>query len=298
MRERNPRAGKNSTIRADMFILGRDLTLWRTRVMQRFVAILLRLSARIGAMTTLAVVLLSGVLLTLGTATGATELYEATVEGDGAQLLDTPALRTAMAIRSPPVDDAITAYTTIGGPIGMTVLSGAIMTVLAIRRGSWTPVALVVLAAAGSVLITVVSKQFIGRARPPLSDAIPPYEYSDSFPSGHALNSLVLAGVITYLVMLRRRTRRTVRWTAIVAALFAITMGISRVYLGHHWLTDVLMAWLMGTLWLTVVITTHRLYLSTRPPAISRRVAGNRKDDSWVTGSQCRSEEHGWSSMR
>jgi membrane-associated phospholipid phosphatase len=272
MSEHASRTGADSHNSVDGFILGCDLTAWNSRVMQHFVAVLFRLSSRIGTGGTLTAVVLSGVLLTLGTATGATELYEATVEGDGAQLLDTPVLDAAMAIRSPPIDEALTAYTTIGGPIGMTALAGTIMTVLALRRRSWSPVVLVVLAAAGSVLITVVSKQFIGRARPPLSDAIPPYEYSDSFPSGHALNSLVLAGIIAYLVMLRRRTRQTVAWTAITAIVFAITMGISRVYLGHHWLTDVLMAWILGALWLTIVITTHRLYLTAQlAPRTSRR---------------------------
>jgi membrane-associated phospholipid phosphatase len=272
MSERAFRTGADSHNSVDGFILGRDLTAWNSRVMQHFVAVLFRLSSRIGAKVTLTAVVLSGLLLTLGTATGATELYEATVEGDGAQLLDTPVLHTAMAIRSPPIDEALTAYTMIGGPIGMSVLAGTIMMVLAIRRRSWTPVVLVVLAAAGSVLITVVSKQFIGRARPPLSDAIPPYEYSDSFPSGHALNSLVLAGIIAYLLMLRCRTRRTVAWTAVIAVVFATTMGISRVYLGHHWLTDVLMAWALGALWLIIVVTTHRLYLSAQlVPRTSRR---------------------------
>jgi membrane-associated phospholipid phosphatase len=279
MSERTPRTGAKQVIPTDRFILSRDLTSWHPRVMQRLVALLVRLSSRIGTGVTLALVLLSGVLLTLGTATGATELYEATVEGDGAQLVDMPALHAAMTVRSPPVDVALTAYTTIGGPIGMTALAGTIMIVLAIRRRSWTPVVLVVLAAAGSVLITVVSKQFIGRARPPLSEAIPPYEYSDSFPSGHALNSLVLAGIIAYLVMLRSRTRRTVAWTAVIAIVFAITMGISRVYLGHHWLTDVLMAWILAALWVTIVIISHRLHLTLKLLPADHWTTGSRKDD-------------------
>jgi membrane-associated phospholipid phosphatase len=279
MSERASRTRAKQVIPTDRFILSRDLASWRTRIMQLLVALLVRVSSRIGTGVTLVVVLLSGVLLTLGTATGATELYEATVEGDGAQLLDTPALHAAMAVRSPPIDEAITAYTTVGGPTGMSALAGVMIIVLAIRRRSWSPVVLVVLAATGSVLITVVSKQFIGRARPPLSDAIPPYEYSDSFPSGHALNSLVLAGIIAYLVMLRSRTRRTVARTAAIAIVFAITMGISRVYLGHHWLTDVLMAWILGALWLTIVITTHRLYLTLQLLPADRRTTGSRKDD-------------------
>jgi membrane-associated phospholipid phosphatase len=47
-------------------------------------------------------------------------------------------------------------------------------------------------------------------------------------------------------------------------------MGLSRVYLGHHWLTDVLCAWALALAWLTIVITTHRLLLTVR----RRRLSG------------------------
>jgi undecaprenyl-diphosphatase len=153
----------------------------------------------------------------------------------------------------------------------MPIVAGIIMLVLALRRRSWTPVILIAAAAAGSLLMTVAGKQLIGRARPPLADAVPPYEHSASFPSGHALNAVVIAGVVAYLLVLRQHSPGARMLTIAVAALFALTIGLSRVFLGHHWFTDVLAAWTLGAAWLALVITAHRLYLTTR-----RGAPGNR----------------------
>ena len=74
--------------------------------------------------------------------------------------------------------------------------------------------------------------------------------------------------------MLRQDSKRTQALTAGLTAVFAITMGMSRVYLGHHWFTDVLVAWVLGLAWLAVVITAHRLYLTTRKRIEGPEVTG------------------------
>jgi membrane-associated phospholipid phosphatase len=177
---------------------------------------------------------------------------------------DHPVLDAAKSVRSPALDVTATAYTDVGGTVGMPILALTATIVLALRRRSWTPVILIVIAAAGSLLMTIAGKQLIGRTRPALTDAIPPYEHSASFPSGHSLNSVVIAGIVAYLVILRLKSSRSRILAVILAAAFAATMGLSRVYLGHHWLTDVLAAWALGAAWLALVITAHRLYLTAR----------------------------------
>jgi len=192
------------------------------------------------------------------------EVYESVTEADGVAGLDDPVLAAAKSARSPALDMATTAYTNIGGTVGMPIIAVGIMIFLATKRRSWTPVILMLAAGLGSLVITILGKPLFGRARPDLVDAIPPYEHSASFPSGHSLNSIVIAGIVAYLIILRLKTAKARVITVLLAAAFAFTMGLSRVYLGHHWLTDVLAAWAIGIAWLTLVITAHRLYLTVR----------------------------------
>jgi undecaprenyl-diphosphatase len=74
----------------------------------------------------------------------------------------------------------------------------------------------------------------------------------------------VIAGIVAYLVILRIESRRGRVLTGVAAVFFAVTIGLSRVFLGHHWFTDVLAGWALGAAWLALVITAHRLYLTSR----------------------------------
>jgi undecaprenyl-diphosphatase len=73
--------------------------------------------------------------------------------------------------------------------------------------------------------------------------------------------------MVAYLVA-SRMTSRTGRVIWVVAAIiWALAMGLSRVFLGHHWLTDVIFAWLLGLAWLALLITAHRVHLAVWPAA-------------------------------
>ena len=126
---------------------------------------------------------------------------------------------------------------------------------------SWTPIALMAVAAAGSVAMTEAGKDLTGRARPPRGLAVPPYESTPSFPSGHTLNSTVIAILLAYLVLLHVKSRLGRVVTVTLLALYALAMGMSRVFLGHHWFTDVVAGFIAGTAWALVVILAHRLLL-------------------------------------
>ena len=209
--------------------------------------------------------LVIGGALALTFAVASAQVYDAVTDEEGVAGLDMPVLQAAMDVRSPVLNDVVTAYTDLGGVIGMPVLATLAAAAMAIAWRRWTPVVVMVVAGGGSLLLTVVGKPLVGRQRPELANAVPPYETSASFPSGHTLNATVVAGVVAYLLVLHLR-RLSARVAVILGAvLFAVTMGLSRVYLGHHWLTDVMVAWTLGLAWLTVVVVAHQVFLARWP---------------------------------
>ncbi len=191
-------------------------------------------------------------------------VYDATTESDGVAGLDQPVLDLMVTARSPGLVQVANAFTQSGGPYWMPVVTTLVICLVAWRTRSWWPLPLMIVAVSGSLLMTHVGKTVVGRDRPPLTEAVPPYESSGSFPSGHSLNSLVIAGVLAYAIVVHLVCLLARVLTVVLAAIYASAMGLSRVFLGHHWLSDVLGAWALGAAWLAVLITGHRLVVMHR----------------------------------
>lgn len=259
-----PEQGVTGEVSQDRFVAGQDLTRWKSPAGRILAGGAEKVTSLLGPYAALIITLVAGLAVALSLALVFGEVYESVTEADGVAGLDDPVLAAAKSVRSPSLDVAATAYTNIGGTVGMPLIAVGIMIFLATKRRSWTPVILMLAAGLGSLVITLLGKPIFGRSRPDIADAIPPYEHSASFPSGHSLNSIVIAGIVAYLIILRLKTTKARVITVLVASVFAFTMGLSRVYLGHHWLTDVLAAWAIGIAWLALVITAHRLYLTAR----------------------------------
>ena len=244
----------------------RDLAEWPTRTGRWFVALVAGVVTLLArgwhwslANLALVITVVVGGVVVLGATVLAAEVYEAVVDSEGLAALDQPVLDAAVSTRAPTSEAWVTHFTHLGGTIGMPVIAVVVVAVLALKRRSWLPVLLMGVAAAGSVLVTVLGKDLSGRARPPVALAVPPFETSPSFPSGHTLNATVVLGLSAYLVMLGRRHLRSRLVVGSVVVVVVLAMGLSRVWLGHHWLTDVIAGWLVGLAWLGTVVTAHRV---------------------------------------
>ncbi|NKY55007.1 phosphatase PAP2 family protein [Nocardia flavorosea] len=124
-------------------------------------------------------------------------------------------------------------------------------------RGRRRDAALVAGVGAAAAVLVPVSKELIGRARPPLDDRLVAVD-SPAFPSGHSAGSTAVIGVLAVLCCLRFRHRVAARMTVVLAAVFAGLVGLSRVYLGAHWATDVLAGWSLGVLLVLLGVLIHR----------------------------------------
>ena len=164
------------------------------------------------------------------------------------------------------------AMTIVGGPAGLAVIVVIVAIVLSIkRRFRWLGYLLVT--CGGGALLNLELKQYFARARPDVAEMLR-LAHGYSFPSGHAMGSTVTFGALAYLAF---RVAKTWKWKAgalACAITLAISVALSRVYLGAHWISDVGAGMAAGTIWVAVTTVAYetmrrvRLLRMSRPPVI------------------------------
>jgi undecaprenyl-diphosphatase len=137
------------------------------------------------------------------------------------------------------------------------LLPVAFLAVTLLRR-RWLAALFVIVAGLSGLLVGDELKLLVARARPP-AGPVRVYEVSDDhgFPSTTALLSVVLLGMVCYLAGHERLRPSFVAVVVGVSLALVLASGISRVYLGEHWGTDVLGGWLFGGAWLIILIAIH-----------------------------------------
>jgi undecaprenyl-diphosphatase len=185
--------------------------------------------------------------------------------------LDSSLRNFAYEHSSPALTTAMRGISALGAAPVLVTFSTAL--ILWFLRIHWTRAALWLgIAMAGAYLLTDGLKRFFERARPEPFHISSPETYS--FPSGHSLNSFCFYFVAAGLLAARLRSRwaSSVLWT--VAALIVISVGVSRIYLGVHYPSDVLAGYAAAAIWVGALIVLDRLY--GRRPRRGRRLQGGR----------------------
>jgi membrane-associated phospholipid phosphatase len=130
----------------------------------------------------------------------------------------------------------------------------AVIAIALVVRRDWESLTLLGVTCAGGALLNAVLKTVFHRTRPPYAAEF--HETSWSFPSAHAMNSLIVYGLLVYWLAERRASGAGRLFVG--AATLVTAIGFARVYLGVHYLSDVLAGFGAGLTWLAVCITGNR----------------------------------------
>lgn len=138
-------------------------------------------------------------------------------------------------------------FTALGGVGVLTALTLSVIGYLLLIQKRQTALT-VVLAIGSGILVSLLLKHGFDRPRP---DLVPhaSHAYTSSFPSGHSMMSAICYLTLATLLASVRKTRRVKIYLISLAALITFAVGLSRVYMGVHWPTDVLGGWLAGSVW-------------------------------------------------
>jgi len=171
---------------------------------------------------------------------------------------DRPVLEALHAMATPARDQFFLLVSRLGFAQGVVPFDALlIVTLLVIRR--FREATFAALAIIGSLLLNVGAKHYFGRVRPAFWQSLAP-ETTFSFPSGHAMGSMTLAAVCVLLAWKSRW-----RWPVLAAAVVAVVLvGLSRMYLGVHYPSDILAGWTAALAW-TVGVYWVMFHRDERP---------------------------------
>ncbi|WP_009632420.1 phosphatase PAP2 family protein [Synechocystis sp. PCC 7509] len=169
---------------------------------------------------------------------------------------DTNILLTIRSWRSPPLDLLMLGITFIGDPFVL-LISCLILGAWLLQRKQKSEATTLAIAAIGAIGLNVLLKQLFSRARPALWDRVVDVgQYS--FPSGHAMVSMVIYGFIGYILATRYRRQQV--WIISLTTLLVVAIGFSRLYLGVHWPTDIIAGYAAGIVWLIACISSSKIW--------------------------------------
>lgn len=195
-------------------------------------------------------------------------LLDAVREQDDLTRVDLPVLGWLVDRRGPGLTAVLEAITFVSGPTVLPILVAISAVVWAVvRHERWRP-ALLVAAMLGSTLLSLAVKGLVDRPRPPEDTMlVPGAESTASFPSGHTLGTATLLLVTAYLTTSRHDSARGLVGWVLGTVVGVVLVALSRLYLGYHFLTDVLASVALAIAVLGVVMVVDRIHLLRHPAA-------------------------------
>ncbi|TQM44793.1 phosphatase PAP2 family protein [Pseudonocardia cypriaca] len=192
-----------------------------------------------------------GVAVTVLLALAALAGLWAAFTGVGPAQLDAAVLHESVESRTDPLTAAAVVVTHLGSTAAMAVLA----VVAGVRlwiTGRRADAVLVIGAMAGAQLVFRGLKLLLDRPRPPESGRLV-HAVSESLPSGHATTAVVVIGTLVVLAWPGRTPAVRAAMVA-AAAVWVGAVGLTRIYLGVHWFSDVIAGWLVGGAWLAICV--------------------------------------------
>ena len=176
-------------------------------------------------------------------------LADGAMEGDDLSAYDPSVTSWMVAWRRGWLTGAAWVATHLGGAMSLAVIT-LVAAVLFLRAGRLRHAAVLVAAMISSSVVTVMLKLIFARERPSIDLLLGDPASTFSFPSGHSFNTAVLVGTLAGFVVFSGASRRWKVLAALAAIGAAGAVGLSRVYLAYHWLSDVLAGWSLAVAWL------------------------------------------------
>lgn len=140
----------------------------------------------------------------------------------------------------------------LGSTLFLALVGAGMMVYLGLFREHFWDTMLVPLALFGGGVLNTVLKHLFQRQRPTLPHLVEVTGFS--FPSGHAMLSFIFYGLVAYLIWLNSYNRMFRKFTVLLMVLIILAVGVSRVYLGVHYPSDVLAGFAAGSFWLVACI--------------------------------------------
>src|SRR5262249_32062324 len=215
----------------------------------------------------------TGLTLTLGLVVAGAlvwtflELSFEVVTGSPVVGTDVRVINLVSTLRTAPLDQGIYLITFLGSG-GAIVALTVVAALVALIAGRPRDAVVLVLAVVAGALFFELVKLLVQRPRPPLEDARI-VQGGFSFPRRHSTLAATCYGTVAYLLIRVARYDGGKVLVGVGAALLVVAIGVSRIYLGVHYPSDVLAGWAAGALWVVLVILAEQVWAPLPLPRLS-----------------------------